>query len=83
MSERDWVVWGEEHGGRWRPGSMGYTPYLREAGRYSEEQAKLIEAKANRYLPGGRINEIAMPDPWRNPDENPDREGAGAADIRP
>lgn len=58
-----WVVWSEEHGGWWMPDALGYTRYLRDAGRYSEEQAKLIEHTANRYLPAGVINEIAMPDP--------------------
>lgn len=59
----DWVVWSEEHGGWWAPGERGYTHFLRAAGRYSEERAKLIEAKANRYLRGGVVNEIAMRDP--------------------
>lgn len=60
----DWVIWSEEHGAWWMAASMGYTPSLRDAGRYSESQAKLIEDRANRYLPAGRINEVAMPDPW-------------------
>ena len=60
----DWVIWSEEHGGWWLPGSTGYTRSLQDAGRYSEGQAKLIEDTANRFLPEGRINEVAMPDPW-------------------
>jgi hypothetical protein len=58
-----WVVWSEEHGGWWMPGSLGYTQSLRLAGRYTEERAKLIEDTANRFLPKGVINEFAMPDP--------------------
>lgn len=69
MSEGGWwVIWSEEHGRWWRPGSRGYTTSLRDAGRYSESEAKRIEDKANRHLPGGEINEVAMPDPWRSPD---------------
>src|SRR4029077_2259207 len=60
-----WVIWSEEHGCWWMPGSMGYTRSLREAGRSSEKQAKLIEGHANKYLPDDRPNnEVAMPDPW-------------------
>lgn len=60
-----WVIWSEEHGGWWMAGSLGYTQSLRRAGRYTEKQAKLIENTANRYLPEGRVNEVAMPDPWK------------------
>lgn len=61
----EWVIWSEQHGGWWLPGSMGYAPSLRAAGRYSESQAKLIEDTANRFLPEGVIAEVAMPDPWK------------------
>jgi hypothetical protein len=63
----NWVVWSEEHGGWWMPSGIGYTPSLREAGRFSERRARLIEDNANRYLPDGVINEVAMPDPWPEP----------------
>ena len=61
---KNWVIWSEEHGGWWMHGALGYTPSLRDAGRFTEERARLIEDTANRYLPDGQINEIAMPDPW-------------------
>ena len=64
----DWVIWSEEHGGWWMHGSMGYTPSLREAGRFTEERARLIEDTANRFLPSGVINEVATPDPWPKPE---------------
>jgi hypothetical protein len=63
-----WVVWSEEHRGWWGPGRVGYTPSLEHAGRYSQADAVAIEHRANRYLPAGTYNEIAMPDPlpaWR------------------
>jgi hypothetical protein len=62
-----WVVWSEEHGGWWMAGALGYTPSLRNAGRFTQERARLIEETANRYLPEGVINEVAMPDPWPRP----------------
>ena len=62
MSDR-WVVWSEEHGAWWMPEAIGYTRSLRDAGRYSEERAKLIADTANRYLPDGGVNEVALPDP--------------------
>jgi len=60
----NWVIWSEEHGRWWMHDAMGYTPYLRLAGRYTEDRARLIADTANRYLPDGVINEVAMPDPW-------------------
>lgn len=59
-----WVVWSEEHGAWWGPGRVGYYTSLMRAGRYTEAEARAIEAKANRYLPEGRAHEVAMPDPW-------------------
>jgi hypothetical protein len=62
----NWVVWSEEHGGWWKPGRTGYTQSLERAGRYTEAQAKEIEANANRYLPESvAFHEVAMPDPLR------------------
>ncbi len=34
MSER-FVIWSNEHRAWWRPASMGYTPELEAAGRYT------------------------------------------------
>jgi len=58
-----WVVWSEEHHQWWGPGGFGHTPSLRLAGRYTEAEAEAIAYKANRYLPAGTFNEVAMPDP--------------------
>jgi hypothetical protein len=62
-----WVVWSEEHRQWWGDGGFGYTPSLRLAGRYTEAEAKAIADKANRYLPSGIFNEVAMPDPLEAP----------------
>jgi hypothetical protein len=54
-----WVVWSFEHDGWWRPGGWGYTPLLKEAGRYTEAEARTIEANANQHH---KIRqEIALP----------------------
>jgi hypothetical protein len=58
-----WVVWSEEHHRWWAPGGMTYVSSLRRAARFTEAEAKAIVAKANRYLPPGVFNEVAMPDP--------------------
>jgi hypothetical protein len=34
-----YLVWSNEHRGWWRHGSHGYTPGLRDAGRYGRDQA--------------------------------------------
>ena len=60
-----WIVWSEEHGAFWGPGRSGYVTSLVRAGRYTEAEARLIEVNANRYLPEGRIYEVAMPDPLK------------------
>jgi hypothetical protein len=57
------VIWSEEHGAWWAPGRSGYTRSLSNAGRYSKEEAQEIVTGANKYLPAGRFNEVAVPDP--------------------
>lgn len=66
MSTRVFLVWSEEHGAWWRPGHMGYTQSIREAGRYSLQEAADICAKANRYVADG-FHEIAVFDPMQLP----------------
>lgn len=64
-TEKQYLVWSEEHGGWWRPGSLGYTRSIKEAGRYSFKRAFEIEAQGNQYLDieNGQFNEVAIPDP--------------------
>jgi hypothetical protein len=54
------LIWSEEHRAWWRPMSRGYTDSIRDAGRYSEEQAKRICKDANF---GGTFHELAVPLP--------------------
>jgi hypothetical protein len=61
-SEGRLLIWSEEHGAWWKPGRIGYTRSIREAGRYSFDEAAEIVDTANRYLKSG-FNEIAMIDP--------------------
>jgi hypothetical protein len=44
---REYLIWSMEHDAWWRPGEMGYTPVLREAGQYSETRARAIVQRAN------------------------------------
>ena len=44
---REYLIWSIEHDAWWRPGEMGYTTTLREAGRYSKHQASVIVGHAN------------------------------------
>jgi hypothetical protein len=37
--EDPYLVWSNEHRGWWRPGGWGYTPGLKQAGRFSRAQA--------------------------------------------
>ena len=67
MTEQRWIIWSEEHGAWWRPGEMGYTRSIREAGRYKRDHAERIVARANAYLDQRlglkHFNEMAIPDP--------------------
>jgi len=56
------VIWSEEHQAWWSPSRSGYTRSLADAGRYSAEEAQEIVTGANRYLPAGQFNEVAMVD---------------------
>jgi hypothetical protein len=40
------LVWSNEHNAWWRPGSLGYSQDIREAGVFSETQARMIVARA-------------------------------------
>jgi hypothetical protein len=45
----NYLIWSNEHGAWWRPGSMGYTRIIAQAGRYTLERARYICEEANRY----------------------------------
>jgi hypothetical protein len=63
-SERAWAIWSEEHQAWWRPDSCGYSQSIRNAGRYTEEEAQKIALSANRL--GMRFNEVPfkLPIDW-------------------
>jgi len=68
MSEspfRPFLIWSQEHGAWWKPGRMGYTRSIREAGRYSLAAATEIVENANRYLKDG-FNEVMVYDPMQD-----------------
>jgi hypothetical protein len=64
---KPFLVWSEEHGAWWRPGRAGYTRSIREAGRYSLDEAAAIVENANRYVRDG-FNEVAVFDPMQRPE---------------
>lgn len=47
------LIWSNEHGAWWKPGSHGYTLDHREAGRYSAEAARGIVDQAGASGPFG------------------------------
>ena len=50
-AQMKWLVYSREHNAWWRPGRMGYTVHMNEAGRYSQSEADEICRNA---LPGWR-----------------------------
>jgi len=38
----EYYIWSYEHNAWWKPNSIGYTIDLRQAGRYTAEQVKVI-----------------------------------------
>lgn len=42
-----YAIWSIEHNAWWRPGSMGYTDHLSEAGHYGYVEAVRIVDRAN------------------------------------
>lgn len=59
---RLFYIWSFEHNGWWRPGRMGYTPKLSEAGKYHKMEAADICARANiNYTGEGTPEEVMVP----------------------
>ena len=36
---KDWLVWSYEHRAWWKPGDMGYTTDIKQAGRFTQAEA--------------------------------------------
>lgn len=58
--DHDYVILSFEHDAWWRPGGMGYTPHLVEAGHYSKAESARIVADANRYSGSRHPHETAL-----------------------
>ena len=55
------LIWSNEHGAWWRPGSAGYTIHAEAAGRYSHAEALAISAGArDGWRPGQAPPEIPV-----------------------
>lgn len=52
-----YLIWSEEHGAWWRPNNHGYTQSMKQAGRYTYEQARAISHSANG---GGTFCEVPV-----------------------
>jgi hypothetical protein len=67
MPDPLYLIWSNEHGAWWKPGSMGYTRSLREAGRYNYHQAADIVARASvngmLRLENGEFPEVMIAEP--------------------
>lgn len=46
MSEKQYLIWSNQHQQWWRPDHRGYTGYIEEAGRYERAEADRIVAGA-------------------------------------
>ena len=62
MKETDnlYLIWSEEHGAWWKANKTGYTRFIREAGRYSLEEAIDIVRQGNFCCKPGTFNELAL-----------------------
>jgi hypothetical protein len=48
----EYLIWSNEHRGWWKPRKAGYTPFIEEAGRWPEGEARTIVARCTL---GGRL----------------------------
>lgn len=54
----EFLIWSMEHDAWWRPGHMGYTRNVAEAGHYSDQESRDILKRANYPR---RCNEARIP----------------------
>lgn len=59
----DFLIWSNEHGAWWAPGSKGYTRDATSAGVYLRDEAEDICRGAGRDQ-RGRPNEVMFPESW-------------------
>ncbi len=57
-----WLIWSHEHNGYWPRSQSGYVA-LRDAGRFTLEEAVNILAEANQGMRNGLPEETILPDP--------------------
>lgn len=55
------LIWSVEHDAWWAHAENGYVVHVQNAGLYSEERARAICEKANRYVPQGQVHEVMIP----------------------
>lgn len=68
MGEEMWLIWSNEHNAWWAPNSLGYTPSITKAGRYTLEDTRARTMHAG-PMECGRPSEAIVPelydDKWR------------------
>ena len=69
-NSRAYLIWSIEHDAWWRPGRMGYTRELAEAGRYDHDEARTILRQANLV----ETNECLIPTACCSSTHSPDRD---------
>jgi hypothetical protein len=58
---KNWIIVSWEHKAFWKPGGVGYSKRLDEAGLYTKEEAEEICARANIVREPDDPNEVAVP----------------------
>jgi len=56
-AERQFLIWSIQHRAWWRPGALGYTRAVRDAGRYTDAEADQILQQTNLIA----VNECKVP----------------------
>lgn len=56
----NYLIWSNEHGAWWRPGSFGYTSDIAEAGRYGKDEATRICTSFHAPRPEGVAHEVMV-----------------------
>ena len=62
-------IWSNEHSGWWKSNKLGYTQNRKEAGIYSEAEARDIVESANiglKDIPNEAMVEIVADEPYKN-----------------
>lgn len=54
-----YLIWSNEHNAWWRPDARGYTAFLKDAGRYTRDEA-LRHCQTRDQVPGRPLPELPV-----------------------